>query len=127
MFYTLSSSKSFFEIPVDILFSMITYLFNSQENSSARVSFLMTLQTKVYNFIKKETLTQVFSCEFCKISKKTCFAEHLWATASFVTVGTQSYESFLSYIIFRKLIFVIFFVICVTHKKDMTRVHGSTK
>ena len=61
--------KIFLWNPKDILFSMITYLINSQENSSARVSFLMTLQTKVYNFIKKETLTQVFSCEFCKISK----------------------------------------------------------
>ena len=25
------------------------------------------------NFIKKETLAQVFSCEFCEISKKTFF------------------------------------------------------
>ena len=25
------------------------------------------------NFIKKETLTQVFSCEFCQISKNTYF------------------------------------------------------
>ena len=24
---------------------------------------------KVYNFIKKETLAQVFSCEFCEICK----------------------------------------------------------
>ena len=29
------------------------------------------------NFIKKETLVQVFSCEFCKISKNTLFTEHL--------------------------------------------------
>ena len=34
---------------------------NSQENTRARVSFL----------IKKETLAQVFSCEFCEISKNT--------------------------------------------------------
>ena len=34
------------------------------------------------NFIKKETLVKVFSCEFCEISKNTFFAEHLWATAS---------------------------------------------
>ena len=34
------------------------------------------------NFIKKETLAQVFSCEFCDIFKKTFFTEHLWATAS---------------------------------------------
>ena len=27
-------------------------------------------------------LEQVFSCEFCEISKKTFFTEHLWATAS---------------------------------------------
>ena len=25
------------------------------------------------NFIKKETLAQIFSCEFCEISKKTFF------------------------------------------------------
>ena len=29
------------------------------------------------NFIKKETLAQVFSCEFCKIFKNTFFIEHL--------------------------------------------------
>ena len=34
------------------------------------------------NFIKKETLTLVFSGEFCEISKNTFFTEHLWATAS---------------------------------------------
>ena len=31
---------------------------------------------------KKETLAQVFSCEFCKISKNTFFTEHLLAAAS---------------------------------------------
>ena len=34
------------------------------------------------NFIKKETLAQVFSCECCQISKNTVFTEHLWVTAS---------------------------------------------
>ena len=34
------------------------------------------------NFIKKESLTQVFSCEFCKNFKNTFFTEHLRATAS---------------------------------------------
>ena len=33
------------------------------------------------NFIKKETLAQVFFCEFCEISKNTFFTEHVWATA----------------------------------------------
>ena len=34
------------------------------------------------NFIKKETLAQVISCEFCEISKYTFFTEHLWTTVS---------------------------------------------
>ena len=38
--------------------------------------------TEVCNFIKKETLAQVFSREFCEISKSTFFTEHLQATAS---------------------------------------------
>ena len=37
---------------------------------------------EVCNFIKKETLTQVFSCECCEISKNTFFTEHLWTTVS---------------------------------------------
>ena len=42
---------------------------NSQENACARAS-------------KIETLAQVFSCEFCEISKNTFFTEHVWASAS---------------------------------------------
>ena len=34
------------------------------------------------NFIKKETLAQVFSCEFCEFSKNIFFTEHLWTTVS---------------------------------------------
>ena len=34
------------------------------------------------NFIKKETLAQVFSCEFCGISKNIFFTEQLWAIGS---------------------------------------------
>ena len=32
--------------------------------------------------VKKETLAQVFSCEFYEISKNIFFTEHVWATAS---------------------------------------------
>ena len=39
------------------------------------------------NFIKKETRSQVFSCEFCEIFKKTYFKEHL-QTATSVTFNT---------------------------------------
>ena len=39
-------------------------------------------QSLFSNFVKKEALAQVFSCEFCKISKNTFYTEHLWTTAS---------------------------------------------
>ena len=35
-------------------------------------------------FFKKETLAQVFFCEFCEIFKNTFFTEYLLATASVV-------------------------------------------
>ena len=51
------------------------------------VSFLIKLQAESCNFIEKETLAQVFSCEFCEISKNTFFTEYLWATSSvYITV-----------------------------------------
>ena len=34
------------------------------------------------NFIKKETLAQVFSCEFCEISENTFLTEHFRTTGS---------------------------------------------
>ena len=43
----------------------------SQENTWTRSPILIKLQA--FNFIKKETLAQVFSCEFWKISKNTFF------------------------------------------------------
>ena len=51
---------------------------NSQENICARASFLIN-----------ETLAQVFSCEFCKISKNTFFTKHLWMTASIFWVSKK--------------------------------------
>ena len=44
---------------------------NSQEN-----------KPKACNFNKKETLTQVFPCEFCEIIKNIFFKEYIRATAS---------------------------------------------
>ena len=50
---------------------MLEYLFNKAVGFQAR------------NFIKKETRTQVFSCEYCKkFFKKTYFQEHLQVVAS---------------------------------------------
>ena len=54
---------------------------NSRETTCARVYFLIKLLAAC-NLIKRETLAQVFSCEFCEISQNTFFTEHLWATAS---------------------------------------------
>ena len=39
-------------------------------------------QAEACNFIKKESLALVFSCEFCEISENTFFTEHLGATDS---------------------------------------------
>ena len=66
---------------------------NSKENTCARSSFLIKLQALACNFIKKETLTQVFSCEFCEISKNTFsyrtppLAACVWFTFRFLIVG----------------------------------------
>ena len=48
---------------------------NPHQNTCARVSIFC-------NFIKKETLAQVLSCEFCESFKNTFFTEHLRTTAS---------------------------------------------
>ena len=59
---------------------------NLQENICARVSFLIKLQASACNFIKKETLTQMFSCEFCKIFKSTIFYRTLrWPPPTLVS------------------------------------------
>ena len=47
---------------------------NSQENTYDRVSFLIKLQA--CNCIEKETLAQVFSCEFYKIFKNIFFLQN---------------------------------------------------
>ena len=39
-------------------------------------TYIKTFKTR--NFIKKDTLAQVFFWEFCEISKNTFFIEHLW-------------------------------------------------
>ena len=51
---------------------------NSQENTCARVSLLITL----LNFVKRETLAQVSSFEICEISKNTFFYKTPLAAAS---------------------------------------------
>ena len=75
-------SSSFTQKQPAVVFYKKDVLKNSQENSCAIVSFLLKLQAEACSFVKKGTLTQVFSCEFCEIFKNTLFTEHHWATAS---------------------------------------------
>ena len=55
---------------------------NSQGNICARIFFLINLHPSDWNYIKKETVAQVISCEFWAMFKKTFFTKHLWATAT---------------------------------------------
>ena len=54
-------------------------------STRAEVSFLIKLQTGGLQLYQKETPAQVFSYEFCKISKYVSFTEHL---------GTTSFEHY---------------------------------
>ena len=49
---------------------------NTGENICARVSFLIKLQADACEFIKKETLAQVFSCEFSEIFQRNLFPQN---------------------------------------------------
>ena len=49
------------------------------------------------NFTKKEALSQVFSCEFCEISKNNFSTEHLQTTASGSHSGRISFRAILTW------------------------------
>ena len=44
--------------------------------------FFDKVAVQACNFIEKETLAQVLSCEFCEISQNTFFTKHPWTSAS---------------------------------------------
>ena len=46
-----------------------------------------------FNLFKKETLAQVFSCEFCKFFKSIFFTEYIWTTASEWSMSVPSISS----------------------------------
>ena len=52
---------------------------NSKENICTGV---LQLYRRFATLLKKETLTQLFSCEFCITFKSTFFTEHLRAATS---------------------------------------------
>ena len=65
---------------------------NNHQKCYTKKAFLKISQNSHENTctIKKETLAQVFSFEFCKIFKNTFFTEHLRTTASWDDLS-QSY------------------------------------
>ena len=58
-------------VSVKMMFLKISQ--NPQEDNCARVSLKIKLQALTCNVIKKDTLAQVFPCEFRKILKNTFF------------------------------------------------------
>ena len=69
---------------------------NALENTCARVFFLIKLQVQAEacNFIKKETRAQVFSGEFCVISKSTfSYTTHPWLLLSAASTAESIFES----------------------------------
>ena len=71
----------------DILSKRCFQKFNKiHRKTSGRLSFLIQLQGSTCSFINKETLAQVFSCEFCEISKNTFLhrAPLVAASAAFI-------------------------------------------
>ena len=64
----------------------------SQDSTCTRVPYLIKLQAEAGNFVKKETLALVFSCEFCEISKTT-FSRRTPPMTTSVQVNFSEYLS----------------------------------
>ena len=65
----------------------------SEDNICARLSLLIKLQASAFNFIKKGSPVQVFSCEFWEISKNTsggCFCIYFWHASGSSTCNNKA-------------------------------------
>ena len=67
-----SVKKVFLKISLKSQENTCAISLKSQENTCARDFFLIKLQASA-TLIKKQTLAQVFSCEFCEIFENTFF------------------------------------------------------
>ena len=83
---------------------------NSQENTCASVFFLMKLQAKACNFIKKETLAQVFSCEFWESFKNTVSYKTALSTFSYSGCFWNEETSSIHSLKKRKVLSIVFFM-----------------
>ena len=78
----------------DIKVRQMTFLFSN-------VNLNVILHAWACNFIKKDTLTQVFSCEFCEIFRSTFFTENLRGLLlDFVTTILTSFFTFFWKVLF---------------------------
>ena len=91
---------------------------NLQENTCARASLLIKLQA----FGTGETLAQVFSCEFCKISKNTFFYRTLLVAASGF-IREYSYVKHIPYFAFLQLSQKTQFQNVLTYQKPLSTKH----
>ena len=73
-------------------FSPITVSVSCDVTSEDMTNLRFSSISRACNFIKKETLAQVFSCEFCKVSTNTYFTGHLLATASVGSIDICLYQ-----------------------------------
>ena len=65
------------------LIFLILNVRSSHHKCSMKKGVLRSFRPQACNFIKKETLAQVFSCEFCEISKNTFHHRTLLVPGSF--------------------------------------------
>ena len=78
--------------PLCICFASLNKYRNSRPDVFCKKGVLKTLQisqkSTCAGVLKKDSLAQVFSCEFSKIFKNTFFTEHVWTTASiFISIS----------------------------------------
>ena len=72
--------------------------------------FNKVAELKDSNLIEKETLTQVYSCEYCEIFKNCSFIEHLWWLLLFRILFLIILMIFFSYFVFKSsFIFITFY------------------
>ena len=83
---TLQRSASTYTPTLNTKMNRISYIVRSRSShqrcSIKKVFLRISQNAEACNFIKKEALAQVFSCEFCEIFKNTFFTEHLRTTTS---------------------------------------------
>ena len=80
----LSCVNDYQKQPTEVFYIKRWNFLEISQNSQEGLIFntVAGLRPETSNFIKKETLAQVFSCEFCEMSKNTFLTEHHWTTAS---------------------------------------------